>query len=101
MPAPRPLLPLHENSTIGDLGLVALGRPLHGALLGVVRRTVDVGDTDPGTRAMLDAVLGQMPLRAIVAGSDGRVGFGALARILRVLNASARLPRGATRRPGA
>ena len=101
VPEPRPLLPLHEDSTIDDLGLVALGRPLRAALLGVVRRTVDVGDTDPGTRAMLDAVLGQMPLRAIVAGSDGRVGFGALARILRVLNASARLPRGATRRPGA
>jgi beta-glucosidase len=38
---------------------------------------------------MLDAVLGQMPLRAIVASSGGKVGFGTLDALLRVLNASA------------
>ena len=66
-----------------------LGRPLRTLLLGVVGRTVDLGDTDPGTRAMLDAVLGQMPLRALVASSGGKVGFGTLDGLLRVLNLSA------------
>ncbi|HET7822201.1 MAG TPA: hypothetical protein VFL10_11830, partial [Ornithinibacter sp.] len=58
--------------------------------LAAVSRTVDVGDADPGTRAMLDAVLGQMPLRALVASSGGKVSFGALDGLLRVLNASGR-----------
>ena len=78
IPAPRPLFPLHEDSTIDDLRQVALGRPLRTVLLAAVSRTVDVGDADPGTRAMLDAVLGQMPLRALVASSGGKVSFGAL-----------------------
>jgi len=89
VPAPRPLLPLHEDSTIDDLGQAALGRPLRRLLLGVVGRTVDLGDADPSTRAMLDAVLGQMPLRGLVASSGGKVGFGVLDGLLRVLNASA------------
>ena len=89
VPAPRPLLPLTEDSTIDDLRQVLLGRPLRRLLLGAVGRTIDLGDEDPGTRAMLDAVLGQMPLRAIVASSGGKVGFGTLDALLRVLNASA------------
>ena len=93
VPAPRPLLPLHEDSTIDDLRQVAVGRPLRTLLLAAVGRTVDLGDADPATRAMLDAVLGQMPLRALVASSGGKVGFGALAGLLRGLNASARLRR--------
>ena len=95
VPAPRPLLPLTEDSTIDDLRQVLLGRPLRRLLLGAVGRTIDLGDEDPGTRAMLDAVLGQMPLRAIVASSGGKVGFGTLDALLRVLNASA-----LGRRPG-
>lgn len=88
VPSPRPLLPLHEDSTIDDLRQVPLARPLRTLLLGVVGRTVDLGDADPGTRAMLDAVLGQMPLRALVASSGGRVGFGTLDGLLRALNLS-------------
>ena len=89
VPQPRPLLPLNEDSTIDDLGQVALGRPLRKVILAAAGRMVDVGDSDPGTTAMLEAVLGQMPLRGIVASSGGKLGFGPLGALLRVLNLSA------------
>jgi beta-glucosidase len=86
IPAARPLLPLHEDSTIDDLRQVAVGRPLRSLVLAAVRRQVDVGD-DPGTRAMLDAVMGEMPLRVLVTSSNGRMSFRALRGLLRALNA--------------
>ncbi len=93
VPDPAPLLPLHEDSTIDDLRRVVAGRPLRALLLRAVSRQVDLADADPATRGMLEAVLGQMPLRAIVAGSRGRVSFRALRALLRSLNATSRRPR--------
>ncbi len=90
VPDPPPLLPLHEDSTIDDLRQVAVGRPLRALLLKAVSRQIDLGDDDPATRAMLEAVMGQMPLRAIAVSSKGKVSFGALRGLLRALNAVSR-----------
>ena len=64
IPAPRPLFPLHEDSTIDDLRQVVLGRPLRAVLLGVGqphgrrrrRRPRNTGDV--GCRARPDAAAG-------------------------------------------
>jgi beta-glucosidase len=47
-------------------------------------RQVDVGD-DANT-AMMEAAMGQMPLRGVVMASAGRVTFDVLDKVLRVLN---------------
>lgn len=88
VPKPRPLLPLHEDSAIDDLKQTWLGRRLHGVMLGMITKRFDVGD-DEATAAMMSAVIGQMPLRGLVANSGGRLSYDALGRLLRVLN---RLP---------
>ncbi len=85
-PAPRPLLPLHEDSAIGDLLLNPLGRPLHGVLMRVVTRNFGLDNADDATTAMMNAVIGQMPLRGLVVNSGGKLGFGMLDKLLRVLN---------------
>ncbi len=89
VPRRRPLLPLHEDSTIDDLGLVTLGKPLRAALLKAAGRAVTVGD-DPATDAMVRAVTGQMPLRSVVSFTGGRISFAALDRVIAVLNLGVR-----------
>ncbi|GAB88501.1 glycoside hydrolase family 3 C-terminal domain-containing protein, partial [Gordonia rhizosphera] len=85
IPTARPLMPFHEDSAIDDLREVVVGRLLRAVLVKSTQRSLDLGD-DPGTRAMLDAVLGHMPLRAVVANSGGKLSFDALDKLLRVLN---------------
>ncbi len=92
IPKARPLMPFHEDSAIDDLREVVVGRLLRALLVKSTQRSVDLGD-DPGTRAMLDAVLGQMPLRAVVANSGGKLSFDALDKLLHVLNLMGRRTR--------
>ncbi|ROO87866.1 beta-glucosidase [Actinocorallia herbida] len=87
VPALRPLLPYTTDSTIEDLAQTWLGRRLRSLLLVAVRRQVPTGG-DQATKAMIEAVLAQMPLRGLVAAADGRLGLDTLDRIVAVLNAT-------------
>ena len=97
LPAPKPLMPLHLDSSLDDLQGTWLGRQLRGAVMGAVGKNIDLGD-DEATLAMMNAVIGQMPLRGIVANAGGKVSFGMLENVLKVINASAKVP--APRLPG-
>jgi beta-glucosidase len=85
VPAPRPLLPLTYDSTLDDLALVPLGRPLRAGLVKAASGMLGDED-DPAVRTMMAKVVGQMPLRAVVASSGGRLSFRTLDAALRVLN---------------
>jgi Beta-glucosidase-related glycosidases len=85
LPSPAPLLPLRTDSTIEELTLRPLGRPLYRAVRMIARATFSAED-EGGTDAMLDRLIGQMPLRALVTYAEGRLSFDALDRLIRVLN---------------
>ncbi|WP_082492363.1 glycoside hydrolase family 3 C-terminal domain-containing protein [Leifsonia sp. Root4] len=86
VPRARGLLPYTTDSAINDLTSTWLGRRLHGALLGVISKQLpDTADSD--AKAMMEAVVGGMPLRALVANSGGKVSFDTIERIIAVLNA--------------
>lgn len=85
LPAATPLLPLRLDSTIEELRLRLLGRPLYGLVRAVAARNFSAED-EGGTDAMLDRLIGQMPLRALVTYADGKLGFTALEALIRVLN---------------
>ena len=84
VPAAPPLLPLTPDSGIDDLGLVPAGRPLRALVKRLAARGVG-GDND-STATMMDAVIGEFPLRGIVGFTGGRFSHAALRRLLRVLN---------------
>jgi beta-glucosidase len=86
VPQPRGLLPYTTDSAINDLTSTWLGRRLHGALLGVISKQLPEG-ADNDAQAMMQAVVGGMPLRALVANSGGKVSFDTIDRIIAVLNA--------------
>jgi beta-glucosidase len=87
VPAARPLLPYTTDSTVDDLRQTWLGRRLRGVLMKVVLRQLpDAPDED--VRAMIQAVVAQMALRALVANAGGKLSFEALDRLLWLLNAT-------------
>ena len=86
VPLAKGLLPFSINSPVADLPSTWLGRRLHGVLLGVITKQLpDSGDAD--TQAMMHAVVGGMPLRALSANSGGRLSLDTMDRIVSVLNA--------------
>jgi len=85
LPAPKPLLPLHLDSTVDELKLRPLGRPLYGLLRAQAARNFSPED-EGGTAAMLERMIGQMPLRALVTFSEGKLSLNALEALIRVLN---------------
>lgn len=84
VPLAKALLPFSINSPVADLHATWLGRRLHGALLGVITKQLPAGDED--TQAMMHAVVGGMPLRALSANSGGRLSLDTMDRIVSVLN---------------
>ncbi|SDS79316.1 glycoside hydrolase family 3 C-terminal domain-containing protein [Microterricola viridarii] len=87
VPPAAGLVPYSINSPIDDLRTTWLGRRLHGALLGVITKKLPAGGDDD-TQAMITAVVGGMPLRTLVANSDGKLSLDTMERIVRVLNAA-------------
>jgi len=85
LPAPRPLLPLHLDSTLAELQLRPLGRPLY-RLLRVVAGQVISPEDEGSTPETLDRMIGQMPLRALITYAEGRLSLPALQMLIRLLN---------------
>ncbi|GAB2856857.1 glycoside hydrolase family 3 C-terminal domain-containing protein [Actinocorallia aurea] len=97
VPAPRPLLPYTTDSTIEDLAQTWLGRRLRSTLLAAVRKQVPIDDE--ATKAMVEAVLAQMPLRGLVTASAGRLTLNTLDRLVSILNATSPTPRRTPAKP--
>ncbi|MGO4105638.1 glycoside hydrolase family 3 C-terminal domain-containing protein [Leifsonia sp. YAF41] len=85
VPIAKELLPFSLNSPVADLPSTWLGRRLHGVLLGVITKQLPAGG-DEDTQAMIHAVVGGMPLRALSANSGGRLSLDTMDRIVSVLN---------------
>ncbi len=84
-PEPTPLLPFRYDSTIADLRLTWAGRILRRQLLRFIMKAMGGGDDEVGKttgRAFADG----MPLRALAAGSEGRISLRSAGRIIRTLN---------------
>jgi beta-glucosidase len=88
VPTPRPTMPFHEDSTIGDLDGTWLGRRLRTILLKVAGRRVDVDD--PVQSAMIEATIREMPLRGVVMAAGGQLTFAMLEKAIALLNAARR-----------
>jgi beta-glucosidase len=92
VPRARGILPYTTDSTIDDLRSTWLGRRLRGVLLSVVSKQLPEGGGEE-LQEMLDAVVGGMPLRAMVASAGGRLSYDALDRLISVLNLTSRKAR--------
>lgn len=96
VPTPRPLLPYHPDSTVGDLGQTVAGRAVQAGLRRLAMQQFDVGD-DPDLAAMFEAVVDEGPLRMIAMNSGGRLDMDGLDRAIAALNATSPAARRARR----
>ncbi len=85
IPTPRPLLPFHQDSALSDLDETVVGRAAGRALMRVMAKVMAVDPDDPSVD-MVNAVMGQMPLRGIAMSSESRLSLDALDRMIGVLN---------------
>lgn len=86
IPGPEAVLPYRRTSTIGDLGHTALGRRLQRALLRTLERRAGTDALDATARAMLERVVLEMPLRGLVAMSEGALSWRVLDALIAALN---------------
>ena len=88
IPTPPPPRPFHRNSTIQDLEVTLVGRALRRLLSRAAANQVDamLDSDDEATRKMVETMISQAPLRALVSLSGGRLSLTALDRMLDVLN---------------
>ncbi|MFC6152153.1 beta-glucosidase family protein [Nocardioides yefusunii] len=88
VPLPTPVTPFTEDSTVGDLDDTWLGRQARKVLENAAVSRVEGGQEE--NSAMLAAALEQLPLRAVVALSGGKLTFKMLDVSLKALNAARR-----------
>jgi hypothetical protein len=84
-PMPKPLLPFRRDSTIADLRLTWAGRVLRRQLLKFLMKVMGGGE-DEVSQTTARAYADGMPLRALAAGSQGRISLRGLRGILGTLN---------------
>ena len=84
-PTPKPLLPFRRDSTIADLQLTWAGRLLRRQLLKFLMKVMGGGE-DEVSQTTARAYADGTPLRALAAGSEGRISLRGLGRILGTLN---------------
>ena len=96
VPAAAPLLPFHRDSTIGSLRATNLGALTRGIIVRIARRSFG-GDDDPDTRAGVEALIENLPLRGVAMASQGGMPLRRLDRLIRLLNAASPRARRARR----
>jgi beta-glucosidase len=84
VPAPVPTRPYTPNTMVSELP-PPVGPLLEKILLAAVVRQFDT-ELTPTTEKMLCAIVGESPLRGIVMMSQGKLSFGALEKLLAVVN---------------
>ncbi len=85
IPPAAPLLPFHRDSTVGSLRRTALGAVVRGIIVRVARRSFS-GVDDPDTKAGVEALVENLPLRGVAMASHGALPLRRLDRLIRVLN---------------
>ena len=98
IPVAARLVPFHRDSTIGSLRATTLGAITRGIIVRIARRSFG-GDDDPDTRAGVEALLENLPLRGVAMASQGGMPLRRLDRLIRVLNAASPRARRAGRSP--
>jgi beta-glucosidase len=98
VPEAAPLLPFHRDSTVGALGETVLGSAVRGVIVRVARRSFG-GVDDPDTKAGVDALVENLPLRGVAMASHGALPLRRLDRLIRFLNAASPRARVARRSP--
>ena len=86
IPTPRPRLPFHRDSTVGDLGQTLVGLVVRRIIYAAVRRQFR-GEADPDVAASIKAFIENMPLRAVAMASAGRMPLARVDQIIARLNA--------------
>ena len=88
VPRPVPLVPFHRDSTLNDLAGTWLGKRLQAVMFAMAGRRIS--GADEANADMMDAAMGQMPLRGVVMAAAGRLSFTMLDKAIAVLNAARR-----------
>ncbi|WP_297082629.1 glycoside hydrolase family 3 C-terminal domain-containing protein [uncultured Demequina sp.] len=98
IPTAKPAYPFHLDSTIGDLDATWLGRRLKSVLAAQMSKALPTDDDMPDeVRQTMEAFMVNMPLRAIVMMSEGRLTFERLDTMIGLLNATGLSARRAAR----
>jgi len=95
VPEPRPLVPYHRDSVIGDLDATAAGRLVARGLRTAAARMAPGGE-DEETRRLMEATLAEAPLRMVAMNAGGPRALRVLDGLLATLNHLSR--RGVSRR---
>jgi beta-glucosidase len=85
IPSPRPVRPYTRDSTMGEIARHPAGRLLRAAMLRASPIDPDSAD-DPATRRMMERSIDELPLRAAVLFSGGRLSWPVVDGLLDVLN---------------
>jgi len=87
IPPPEPTRPFTRTSTLEEVGATALGRLIrHSIRSAIAKQFAAGGEVSTVTERMLDSVVGQLPLRALVSMGGGRVSYRMLDAIVLALN---------------
>ncbi|MEM1333682.1 MAG: glycoside hydrolase family 3 C-terminal domain-containing protein, partial [Actinomycetota bacterium] len=91
IPDAEPVEPFHRNSTLAEVADTGFGKGLLAGATRAARRQLDTGDgLDPVTERLVERMMADAPLRAMVLLGGGRIGFAALDRMIAVMNAGRR-----------
>ncbi|HYO18292.1 MAG TPA: hypothetical protein VES02_06465, partial [Dermatophilaceae bacterium] len=82
IPVPRPVKPYSRVSTIGELSDNPVGKALRAVSLQVAGHS----KADPVTVRMIERTVVEMPLRAMVLFSQGKIGFSVIDAVIDTLN---------------
>ncbi|MBS3939769.1 MAG: glycoside hydrolase family 3 C-terminal domain-containing protein [Actinobacteria bacterium] len=88
IPGPDPVLPLHRNSPVEDLGATPLGRLVRPMLVGGATRAM-IGSShepDAATRRMFETMIRTSPVRTMALFGRGRPSLRTIDRALDLLN---------------
>ncbi|MDN4476424.1 glycoside hydrolase family 3 C-terminal domain-containing protein [Demequina sp. SYSU T00192] len=79
-------VPFHRDSTTADLHETATGRMFAGMMTQQAGRSYDWDNADASTRRMFETNVRSAPLRQVAMGSEGKMSFASLDRLIRILN---------------
>lgn len=86
IPPALPVMPFHENSTLGELRATPVGRVLSNLMVAGGKFSVRKEDPDGGLAVMIHRAILELPVRNLVAMSGGLVSPKVVAGLLRLAN---------------
>jgi beta-glucosidase len=98
VPPPEPERPFHANSTLAEIGRTWLGARVRSRLVKQFLARMGAGTRDETLRRMFEEMANDMPLRALVLFSGGRLRFEDVEALVALLNGRFRQALGIWRR---